>query len=60
MAVNDKNSIFLGRNSDFLVTIADREGNIVVVECNCEEMKIIRYSNDEGVVVAANEFVSDR
>lgn len=73
IAVNDKNSICFGRNSDFLglnagmlvryllekckttnealavlksipiasqqtLTIADREGNIVVVECNCEEM----------------------
>ncbi len=42
------------------LTIADREGNIVVVECNCEEMEIIRSSNDEGFVVAANEFVSDK
>lgn len=42
------------------LTIADREGNIVVVECNCEEMEIIRSSNDEGFVIATNEFVSDK
>lgn len=40
------------------LTIADRTGNIVVVECNCEKIEIIRPDKYGNFVVAANEFNS--
>ena len=41
------------------LTIADRTGNIVVVECNCEKIEIIRPTKDGNFVTAANEFNSN-
>ena len=40
------------------LTIADRTGNIVIVECNCEEIEIIRPNKDGNFVTTANEFNS--
>lgn len=42
------------------LTIADRTGNIVVVECNCEEIEIIKPNKDGNFVTAANEFNSPK
>lgn len=42
------------------LTIADRIGNIVVVECNCEEIEIISPSKERGFVTTANEFNSPK
>ncbi len=42
------------------LTIVDRIGNIVVVECNCEEIEIIRPTKDGNFVTTANEFNSIR
>ena len=42
------------------LTIADRIGNIVVVECNCEEIEIIRPNKDGNFVVATNDFNSSK
>lgn len=41
------------------LTIADRTGNIVVVECNCEKIEIIRPAKDDNFVTATNEFNSN-
>lgn len=41
------------------LTIADRTGNIVVVECNCEKIEIIRPTKDGNFVTATNEFNSN-
>lgn len=38
------------------ITIADRTGNIVVVECNCKYLSIIKPTKDENFVTTANEF----
>lgn len=40
------------------LTIADRIGNIVVVECNCEKTEIIRPNTNSSFVTTANEFNS--
>lgn len=42
------------------LTIADRTGNILIVECNCKEVEIIRPSKESNFVVTANEFNSDK
>ena len=42
------------------LTIADKTGNIVVVECNCEEIEIIRPNRDGNFVTTANEFNSTK
>lgn len=42
------------------LTIADRTGNIVVVECNCKEIEIIRPNKDGNFVVATNDFNSSK
>ncbi len=41
------------------LTIADANGNIVVVECNCESVEIIKPYKKEFVTIA-NEFVSNK
>lgn len=40
------------------LTIVDKTGDMVVVECNCERIVIIRPKNNENFVVTANHFVS--
>ncbi len=42
------------------LTIADTKGNIVVVECNGENVEIIKPYKEEEFVAIANEFVSDK
>lgn len=42
------------------LTIADRNGNIAVVECNCKEIEIIKPTKDGNFVTATNEFTSDK
>lgn len=42
------------------LTIADRAGNIVVVECNCKEMEIIQPTRNGNFVTTANEFNSTK
>lgn len=42
------------------LTIADRTGNIVVVECNCCHIEIIRPNKDGNFVTTANEFNSNK
>ena len=42
------------------LTIADRTGNIVVAECNCEEIEIIRPNKDGNFVTTTNEFNSKK
>lgn len=42
------------------ITIADTTGNIVVVECNCEEMEIIQPIRNDNFVTTANEFNSTK
>ena len=42
------------------LTIADSTGNIVVVECNSEHIEVIKPSEVDGFVVAANEFNSPK
>ncbi len=46
--------------SQQILTIADRTGNIVVVECNCEKVEIIRPTKKDNFVVATNEFHSTK
>ncbi len=45
--------------SEQTLTIADRTGNIVVVECNCEKIEIIKPNKDENFVTTANKFNSN-
>lgn len=40
------------------LTIVDKTGDMVVVECNCEKSFIIKPRNNENFVVACNHFVS--
>ena len=42
------------------ITIADTTGNIVVVECNCEEIEIIQPIRNDNFVTTANEFNSTK
>jgi len=42
-----------------ILTILDKTGDMVVVECNSEKAVIIRPKVDESFVVATNHFVSD-
>lgn len=39
-------------------TLADRSGDMAVVECNCEKMVVIRPAENESYVVSTNQFVS--
>lgn len=45
--------------SQQILTIADRTGNIVVIECNAENIEVIKPNKDENFVAATNEFYSD-
>lgn len=40
------------------ITIADKTGKIVVVECNCEKVTVIKPSDNKNAVFATNHFVS--
>jgi len=42
------------------LTIADTSGNIAVVECNCNNVEVIKPSKDECFVAITNEFISDK
>ncbi|MBS7020816.1 MAG: linear amide C-N hydrolase [Firmicutes bacterium] len=42
------------------LTIADRKGDLVVIECNSEMLEIIRPNQDGEFVTATNEFHSER
>lgn len=42
------------------LTIADTDGNIVVVECNCNNVEVIKPNKDEGFISIANEFNSEK
>lgn len=42
------------------LTIADANGDIVVIECNCETLEIIRPDKNPSFVVASNEFTSKK
>lgn len=46
-------------SSSQTLTIADKTGDIAIIECNCEESAIIRPQKEESFVVAVNEFYSD-
>ncbi len=39
--------------------MADKSGDMAVVECNCKKSVIIRPQNDENFLVRANHFISD-
>ena len=41
------------------LTLADRYGNLAVVECNCDHVEIISPNQDGDFVVIANEFQSE-
>lgn len=41
------------------LTIADSIGNIVIVECNAENIEIIKPNKDGNFVTTANEFISN-
>ena len=41
------------------LTIVDKTGDMVVVECNCEKTVIIRPKSNEHFIVTANHFISD-
>lgn len=42
------------------LTLADKTGNIVVVECNCEVVEIIKPTKDGNFVTTANKFNSNK
>ncbi len=42
------------------LTIADSTGNIAVVECNCNNVEVIKSNQDGNFVAAANEFNSNK
>lgn len=42
------------------IAIADRTGNIAVVECNCEDIEIIKPNQNENFLVTANDFNSKK
>lgn len=42
------------------LTIIDNIGNLVVVECNCNNVEIIKPNEDGNFVTTANEFNSDK
>lgn len=42
------------------LTIADANGDIAVVECNCECVEVIRPKDEVAYVAIANEFVSEK
>ena len=42
------------------LTIADANGNIAVVECNCDNIEVIKPNEDGNFVAIANEFISDK
>jgi len=41
------------------LTLADSSGNIVVVECNCEKLEVIKPTYDGNFVTTANKFNSE-
>lgn len=41
------------------LTVVDRKGHMVVVECNCENVAVITPSEDGDFVVATNEYMTD-
>lgn len=41
------------------LTLADSTGSMAVIECNCEHMEIIRPTEKDNFVVAANIFTSE-
>ena len=43
-----------------IFTLADKTGDMAVVECNCEKTVVLRPENDNHFVAAANHFVSSR
>ncbi len=42
------------------LTIADSKGNIAVVECNCNNVEVIKPNKDERFISIANEFNSEK
>ncbi len=46
--------------SQQVLTISDSIGNIVIVECNCDEMEIMTPEGENGFVVATNKFQSEK
>lgn len=42
------------------LTIADKKGNIAVIECNCEHIEVILPNEAGFFVTVANEFTSDK
>lgn len=42
------------------LTLADADGNMAVVECNCMEVEVLYPKESESFIVATNEFHSDR
>ena len=41
-------------------TVADNNGEIAVVECNCNHIEVIRPTEHNGFVAAANTFISSK
>lgn len=42
------------------LTIADKNGNIAVIECNCKYVEVIYPNEDGNFVTTANEFISEK
>ncbi len=42
------------------LTLADSKGNIAVVECNCNDLEVIKPNEDECFITIANEFNSEK
>lgn len=41
------------------ITLADKSGEIAVVECNCENVVVLKPQNNRNAVFTTNHFVSD-
>lgn len=42
------------------LTVADKNGDMVVIECNCNDIEIIYPGKDGNFVVSTNEFISNK
>ncbi len=42
------------------LTLADRAGDLAVIECNCSHVEVIRPAGSDGFVAATNSFVSQK
>ena len=47
-------------SSNQTITLADKSGDMAVIECNCNEMEIIRPKGDDNAVYTTNHFNTDK